>query len=535
MSLKFFILGGIMIKNLMKVIFYLGLFSGAFILGLEGCSNKSSSNKEENPPLTEDPPLIENPPLTEDSPLSIFQLGNVTKGFPNGDNSQNDFCYSIAVDSSDNVYCAGSTSGALGEAQGGESDVFVMKLDSSGSIQWVTQLGETTKGFVGGDNSQYEACYSIAVDSSDNVYCAGYTSGALGEAHGGESDVFVMKLDSSGSIQWVTQLGETTKGFVGGDNSQDEACYSIAVDSSDNVYCAGSTSGALGEANGEAQGGTYDAFVMKLDSSGSIQWVTQLGETTKGFVGGDNSQDDSCYSIAVDSSDNVYCAGDTYDGALGEAQGGGYDAFVMKLDSSGALQWVTQLGETTKGFVGGDNSQRESCNSIAMDSSDNVYCAGSTSGALGEANRGEEDAFVMKLDSSGSIQWVTQLGETTKGFVGGDNSQEDSCRSIAVDSSDNVYCAGSTTGALGEANGGNYDAFVMKLDSSGALQWVTQLGETTKGFFDGGMGDNSQSDFCNSIAVDSSDNVYCAGSTSGALGEAHGGGADLFVMKLTPP
>ena len=511
-----------MIKNLMKVIFYLGLFSGAFILGLEGCSNKSSSNKEENPPLTEDPPL------TENSPLSIFQLGNVTQGFPNGDNSQEDYCNSIAVDSSDNVYCAGSTYGALGEVNEGETDAFIMKFNSSGVIQWVTQLGETTKGFVGGNNSQDDSCNSIAVDSSDNVYCAGSTYGALGEANGGQDDAFVMKLDSSGSIQWVTQLGETTKGFVGGDNSQSEHCKSIAVDSSDNVYCAGSTyEGSLGEAHG----GNRDAFVMKLDSSGAIQWVTQLGETTKGFVGGDNSQSEHCKSIAVDSSDNVYCAGSTY-GTLGEAHGGESDVFVMKLDSSGSIQWVTQLGETTKGFFGGDNSQSDYCYSIAVDSSDNVYCAGSTYGALGEANAGNHDALVMKLDSSGAIQWITQLGETTKGFVGGDNSQSDYCYSIAVDSSDNVYCAGSTSGSLGEANGGNRDAFVMKLDSSGAIQWVTQLGETTKGFVDG---DNSQSDSCNSIAVDSSDNVYCAGATYGALGEAPGGEADLFVMKLTPP
>ena len=82
-----------------------------------------------------------------------------------------------------------------------------MKLNSSGDLQWVTQLGDTTLGFTGGDNSEYDACVSIALDDSGNSYCAGSTSGALGEANGGSSDAFVMKLNSSGTLQWVRQLG----------------------------------------------------------------------------------------------------------------------------------------------------------------------------------------------------------------------------------------------------------------------------------------------------------------------------------------
>ena len=57
------------------------------------------------------------------------------------------------------------------------------------------------------------------MDNSGNIYCAGYTSGALGEANGGGHDAFIMKLDSSGNLQWVTQLGDMTLGFAGGDNS----------------------------------------------------------------------------------------------------------------------------------------------------------------------------------------------------------------------------------------------------------------------------------------------------------------------------
>ena len=273
-----------------------------------------------------------------------------------------------------------------------------------------------------------------------------------------------MKLDSSGALQWVRQLGGTTIAS-GGDNSGDDFCNSVALDDSGNIYCAGETTGALGESNG----GDYDVFVMKLNSSGDLQWVRQLGGTTIAS-GGNNSGYDTCNSVALDDSGNIYCAGYT-DGAMGEAFGGGlYDVFVMKLNSSGDLQWMTQLGGTTA-TSGGDTSGDDVCNSVAVDDSENIYCAGYTSGALGEANGGsDKDVFVMKLNLSGDLQWVTQLGGTTIAS-GGDNSGEDVCKSVALDDSGNVYCAGFTT-ALGEPNGGggeNEDAFIMKLTSDGEL------------------------------------------------------------------
>ena len=488
------------------------LLTGSLAFGLWGCSDFGSSEKEKETE-TETEPIPSSP--------FVVQLGGVTTA-SGGDSSGEDYCYSVAVDNSGNSYCAGLTNGALGEANGGGPDAFVMKLNSSGNLQWVTQLGDTTLGVAGGDNSGSDGCYSIALDNSGNSYCAGSTNGFLGEASGGDRDAFIMKLNSSGDVQWVTQLGGTTTAN-GGDNSGDERCYSVALDDSGNIYCAGYTSGALGEAHG---GGNTDAFIMKLNSSGDLEWVTQLGGTTTAN-GGSNSGSDRCNSVALDDSGNVYCAGYTT-GALGEANGGGNDAFVMKLNSSGDLEWVTQLGGTTA-TSGGDNSSNDYCKSVAVDDSGSIYCAGYTEGALGEANGGGEDAFVMKLSSSGALQWVTQLGGTTLGFAGGDNSGSDYCESVALDDSGNIYCAGSTYGALGEANGGEADTFIMKLNSSGAIQWVTQLGGTTAT----SGGDTSGEDSCNSVAVDNSGNSYCAGYTYGALGEANGGDEDAFIMKLT--
>ena len=257
-------------------------------------------------------------------------------------------------------------------------------------------------------NAGIDYCYGVTVDSSDNVYCTGYTDGAMGEENGGNSDAFIMKFNSSGTLQWVTQLGAVTTA-PGGSNAGSDQCLGVTVDSSGNVYCAGVTDGAMGEANGG--GGNYDAFIMKLNSSGTLQWVTQLGAVTTA-PGGSNAGIDYCHGVTVDSSDNVYCAGAT-DGAMAEANGGGTDAVIMKLNSSGILQWVKQLGAVTSA-PGGSNAGTDYCNGVTVDSSDNVYCAGATHGAIGEANAGGTDAFIMKLNSSGTLQWVKQLGTITK-------------------------------------------------------------------------------------------------------------------------
>ncbi|MBS1958023.1 MAG: SBBP repeat-containing protein [Bdellovibrionales bacterium] len=470
----------------------------------------------------------------------VTQLGAVTKapGAPGDANQGGDFCNGVSVDATGNVYCAGYTDGALSEANGGSGDAFVMKLDSSGTVQWVTQLGAVTKapGAPGDANQGGDFCKGVSTDTLGNVYCAGNTDGALSEANGGRNDAFVMKLDSSGVIQWVTQLGAVTKapGAPGDANQENDFCNGVSTDTLGNVYCAGNTDGALSEANG-TNGGS-DAFVMKLDSSGTVQWVTQLGAVTKapGAPGDANQDSDFCNGVSVDATGNVYCAGFTK-AALSEASGGDYDAFVMKLDSSGTVQWVTQLGAVTKapGAPGDANQGEDVCNGVSVDATGNVYCAGYTDGALSEVNGGSYDAFVMKLNSSGVIQWVAQLGAVTTapGAPRDANRRDDFCNGVSVDATGNVYCAGHTGGVLSEVNAGVRDAVVMKLNSNGAIQWVTQLGAVTKvpgvpAVY------NRNDERCQSVSTDTLGNVYCAGYTDGTLTEANGGGKDAFVMKI---
>ena len=157
----------------------------------------------------------------------------------------------MTVDSWDNIYVTGYTQGGLdGSNPGGNvpNDLFVVKYNSSGTKQWTKQLGTSS-----GDRA-----YGVAVDSSGNVYAAGYTAGALDGSNAGSYDLFVVKYNSSGTRQWTKQLG----------TSGDDRANGVAVDSSDNIYVTGYTYGSL---DGNTNAGSSDLFLVKYNSSGVKQ------------------------------------------------------------------------------------------------------------------------------------------------------------------------------------------------------------------------------------------------------------------------
>ncbi len=253
----------------------------------------------------------------------------------------------------------------------------------------------------------------------------------------------------------------------------------------------------------------------------TLSWNTFLGGTRYAGIGDTGNAGNA---IAVDGSGNVYVAGQS-DATWGSPQrafaGGGYDAFVAKLDSKGQLVWNTFLGGTGSDLGHG----------IAVDGNGNVYVAGSSSATWGSPQRvfggcsvgvplvGDSsgcDAFAAKLDNSGQLVWDTFLGGA--GYDVG--------WAIAVDGSGNAYVAGgsnATWGSPQRAFGSGEDAFAAKLDDTGQLVWNNFLSTT----FDIGEG--------RAIAVDGDGNVYVAGSsyaTWGSPQRAFGGGAEAFAAKL---
>ncbi len=188
--------------------------------------------------------------------------------------------------------------------------------------------------YLGGSGKEHG--YSLALDTSGNVYVTGFTdsvdfpttSGAYYNAFNGSYDVFVSKFDSG----LTSLLASTYLGGSGGDGG-----YSLALDTSGNVYVTGYTYSSDFPATSGAyetsfKGGSVDVFVSKLDGG-----LTSLLSST--YLGG--SDNDEGYSLTLDTSGHVYVAGQTHSsdfpttsGAYDTSQNGGYDAFVSKLDGN---------------------------------------------------------------------------------------------------------------------------------------------------------------------------------------------------------
>lgn len=261
----------------------------------------------------------------------------------------------VALDyGSGNVYVSGFTDGSLSGSPSGSYDAFVRRYDATGAIVWTRQFG----------SAGHDEASAVAATSTGRVIVAGRTKGALpGQASMGDWDAFVRSLDASGAEEWTRQFGTAGLDLANG----------VGTDGF-TAYIAGQTGGAL---PGQSLLGSYDAFVRRYDSAGSIVWTRQFGTAAS----------DVAASISV-AGTNAYLAGST-EGALGGASSaGGNDVFVRRLNFAGQDIWTTQfgsLGDDVALGVGTDGGRR-------------VAVAGATDRSLpGNISAGANDAFTAGL------------------------------------------------------------------------------------------------------------------------------------------
>ena len=434
----------------------------------------------------------------------------------------------VAVDSTGNVYVAGSTdsptfpttAGVIQPFTGGLNDAFVMKMAPGGaSLLYSTYLGGT-----GNDYAR-----ALAVDGTGDVYVTGYTystdfavtAGVFQPTLDGGSDAFLTKLDpQAASLLYSTYLG----------GGLTDSASSVAIDSSGNAYVSGTTNSlnfpTTTGAFQVALGGNNDAFVSELNPT-----ATALIYST--YVGGTGS--DVAYAMAIDGTGAAFLAGTTSStdfpitsGVVQATYAGANDAFVTKVaPGGGSLAYSTFLGGSGNDIAFG----------IAVDSSGNATAAGATgstnfpvtSGAAQGANDGGDDAFIARLDPTGAtLKYSTYLGGNFDDFI----------FAVTLDDAGNAYVTGETDStnfpvtpdATQPALSASFDVFVTEVSAQGTqFKYSTYLGGT---LFDNG----------NAVALDSAGNLYVAGTTGSpdfpmagnSLVSTNPGGNDVFLAEFSP-
>ena len=287
-------------------------------------------------------------------------------------NNAGSIWYGVAKDTAGYLYPAGELyKGAL------QNDCVIAKYNSVGVVQWQKSLG--------GVNDNYFT--SIAVDTSNNIYCGGVVN----------NDILVVKYNTSGVLQWQNKLASTPAAADIG--------RAVAVDASNNVYVVGSTT---------ISGYKY-GVIAKYNTSGAIQWQRTLG---------DGITNVEFYGVAVDSSNNVYVVGER-DNPTGEV-------ITVKYNSAGTIQWQRKL-------FGSNDAGR----AVAVDSAANVY-------VLAEGG-GSSTTLLIKYNTSGTLQWQKSINQLY-------------AAALAVDTAQNICVL---------VSAGN--AYVVKFNSSGALLWQRSL------------------------------------------------------------
>ncbi len=376
-------------------------------------------------------------------------------------------------------------------------------------------------------SSWRDEALSIAIDSSGNVFVAGWTYNSSDFAPSrnvfgtaGYEDAFVSKLSSDLSVHIATAILAS---------SDWDFASSIAIDGSGSVFVAGLTgysSDFAPSRNVFGITGGDDAFVSKLSNDLSVHIATAILAS---------SSSDAAYSIAIDGSGNVFVAGETWRASdfapsrnvFGTT--GGDDAFVSKLSNDLSAHIATAILTS---------SSSDYASSIAIDGSGSVFVAGGTWNSSDFAPSrnvfgitGWGDVFVSKLSSDLSAHIATAILTS---------SSDDYASSIAIDNSGSVFVAGETWNSSDFAPSRNIFGTPSASGSNDTAAFVSKLSSDLSAHIATAILTSSSYDYASSIAMDDSGSVFVAGRTGNSSDFAPSrnvfgttGGDDAFVSKLS--
>ncbi|MSQ79847.1 MAG: T9SS type A sorting domain-containing protein [Flavobacteriaceae bacterium] len=393
-----------------------------------------------------------------------------------GGTRNNETSGSVVTDANGNVFVTGWFSGTVTIGSStltshGSDDIYVVKMDSGGAVQWAFR-----EGGVASDRG-----YGIALDGSGNIYITGQIGGTdtFGTATilttNGSSDGYIAKYNSSAALQWAVNCGSTR-----GDRSN-----AITLDDSNNVYICGwfgqagggSPGGAatinFGSLNFTGVGGT-DFFVAKANGSNG-NWMWGVG------TGSRNANTPDVLNDIQFANNQIYVCGAFIDtinvGKNTLISAGNLDIFWASLTKQGL--------PTASGSAG--SRQTDNGGGVTSDPSGNIYITGvfnqTAFGGGGGAdsmkvgnstlNGTKAEAYVAAFDQNMNVKWANSYGDTST----------ESATRITCDNNYNLFVGGlfqtvTTIGGTKYTSGGGNDVYLMSLDTSGTVQWSKSFGTT---------------------------------------------------------
>lgn len=445
----------------------------------------------------------------------------------------------VVVDPAGNAYVAGTFTASVDFDPGtvlnvltslGGTDVFLAKYSPDGALIWVDRVGGTGA----------ETANSLVRDAAGNLYLGGGFEGSTDFDPGpglqvlnstGAGDGYVAKFAADGTIQWARRFGGPAADEV----------RDLGVDGAGNVYAAGAflTRADAAPLVGSvilSDGAAADGFLVSFDGSGGLRWAMPIG----------GPEDDAVTAVGVSSGGTVTIAG-VFHGTADFARTavssrltsfGGADVFLASYTSTGALNWVHNIG--------GPNDEAVAPGGVALDAGGGAALLGSFSGSVdfdpsaaiaARTSVGTQDLFLARYGSAGTFVSVFSLG--------GLNGKASAAR-VTIGPGDAPLITGSFSGILdfdpgagtqaftSLGTGGATDAFVAQYSSLGGFVWVSRFGEVTSTI------DNLNAG--TSVTVDAAGNVLVAGRFFGSPDFDPGstsfrmaslGGADGFLVKLT--
>lgn len=328
----------------------------------------------------------------------------------------------------------------IGNLTSSWSDLFVVKFSSNGIVEWKKCIGGTGGEYYPSIIETYDGNYLISAEtfSNDEDVSGNHDPNC---STTWKTDAWIVKLDNLGNIIWQKCFG----------GSDFDAGQALIQTYDGGFVFAGYTASYDGDLfNQNFYENTFQGWIVKIDSIGTIQWQKLIGGLGEDFL----------YSIQLTSDSGFIVAGVTtsHDGdVIGNY--GVESAWVVKLSNTGSIQWQKCIG---RGYYSKATDVKQ-C-------SDGGYIVACEKMVPVGTEMGYSQGYVIKLTSSGNVEWEKQLG----------GNRDDFLNSIQETVDGGFIVGGSTYSWDGDLQGTPYlgylDYWIIKLSSIGNIEWQRRFG-----------------------------------------------------------